>query len=332
MAEKIAIVYNEPVPGKYHSCGEGMAIDGVLDAVKAVSRALGTLKYEFQTLPLKLPLSLIKTDLQKLHVDIVVNLFEGVDGLPKSEAAVAEVLEEIGVHFTGSPSKALLLCEDKAATKQILRSNDIPTPDWQVLTPRCMADFKLNFPCIVKPLQEHASHGLSEKSVVKDIDTLQHQIEFICHTYEQPALVEEFLPGREFRALVVGNHHLNVLPIEEVIYKLPPDKPKIITYSAKWVQKDKYFRAIHEQCPADIDAELKEKIESTAKRSFTALSCRHYASVDIRQDKDGALKVIDVNPNTDISAGGSLRYPLETAGIDYTAFIQNLLKLAREEA
>lgn len=330
MSGKVGIVYNDPVPGAYHKLGEMGAVAGVLDSVAAVSQALCELHCEVVTLALTPPLSTAEPELRKVDVDIVFNLFEGFDGASDSEAAVAGLLEEMGVCFTGSPSYALRVCQDKSMAKQVLRSHGIPTPDWQALSPQNLGDFHLSFPCIIKPLGEHASHGISEKSVVSVLRSLKKQVDFIYQAYGRPSLVEEFLPGREFCTLVVGNERLRVFPIEEVIYGLPPRKPRILTYAAKWVAEDGYFGWTKQKCPAEVTADLKENIEDLALRSFVALGCRGYARMDMRQDREGQLMVLDVNPNPDISAQGGARLQVEAAGVDYVAFIQEILSLAKE--
>ena len=330
MSGKIGIVYNEPVPGRLHSLGEEGAVVGVLDAVSAVRQAVQKLGYEVQTIPLRPPLSITVADLTDVKADIIFNLFEGFDGEPDSEAAVAEVLEQMGTCFTGSPSRALRLSQNKAAEKQILRSQGIPVPDWQVLSPESLSCFALNFPCIIKPLGEHASHGISADSVVADRDVLSKRIHFIFESYRCQSLVEEFLPGREFCALVVGNEHPHLFPIEEIVYTLPEGKPKILTYAAKWIIEDEYFTGTKTKCPADVSPELSQEIENLTMASFRAVSCRGYARVDMRQDKAGQLFVLEVNPNPDISSEGGARLQAEVGGLDYVSFIHEILSLAQD--
>jgi len=348
MREKVAVIYNEPLPGRYHSLGEGGAVAGVLDAVASVCQALNALEYEVQVLALKPPLSKIKNqksnikeELKQLSVDIVFNLFEGFDDSSESEAEVAYLLKKMRVCFSGSPGHALLLSQNKAVAKQVLRQHSIPTPDWQVLSPENVIlplnevkgknlHFGLTFPCIIKPLNTHASHGLSEKSVVEDFPALAKQASFIHRAYGQPALVEEFLPGREFCALIMGNGHPRIYPIEEIIYTLPPDKPRILAYPAKWDSQDDYFRGTKVRCPAEVSPELKQEIETLALHSFLVFGCRGYARVDVRQDKEGRIKVLDVNPNPDIGSEGGARQQTEAAGLDYPAFIGEILSLAKE--
>ena len=325
----IVIIYNDPIAGKYHSLGEEAAVAGVLDSVSEVERTLLELGLSCRVLPLRPPLAQTKSQLNELNTtDMVFNLFEGFDGYPESEAAIAGMLEEMEMRFTGSPSVALRLCENKAVTKEVLRWSGVPTPDWRIPLPDKLMDIDLGFPCIVKPLQEHGSHGISEESVVKGPQALREQVEFIRQAYHCPAIVEEFLMGREFRALLVGDGCPRVLPIEEIVYSLPSDKPRLLTYSAKWIPGNEYFAGTEERCPAEVDIGLRHELERLALRAFAALGCRGYASIDMRQNKEGRPMVIDVNPNTDISPMGGVRYPVETAGLDYATFISEILSLA----
>lgn len=330
MPEKITIIYNEPALGAYHQLGEGLAIEGVLGAVKAVSVALIKLGHIVQTLALKPPLSLAQTEIQRIEADVVFNLFEGFDGWPESEAAVAYYLENLGVCFTGSPSQALRICENKAAIKSLISSYGIATPDWQVMYPGCTEKFRLEFPCIVKPLGEHASHGLSPESVVRDVSELTAQVELVWQNYRHRSLVELFLPGREFRATMIENGHLTLLPIEEIIYNLPAEKPRLLTYSAKWIKGDEYFVGTSEQCPADIDQSLKQKIGIIAASAFVLARCRDYASIDLRLNGNGDPMVIDINPNPDISHEGGIKLPIKALGMDYLAFIDLIMSSVKK--
>ncbi len=328
--ERVAIVYNEPVRGKYHKLGEGDAVEGVLDSVNAVSQALNELRYDFMTLALKPPLSLAEAELVKLDADIVFNLFEGFDSLLGSEARIAAFLENNELCFTGSRSNTLRNCENKAVAKGILQSCGVPSPNWQVLNPDTLADFNLSFPSMVKPVAENASHGITENSVVDNFQALSRQVNLIFQAYGQFALVEEFLPGREFSALVMGNDTPEVFPISEVIYNLPDDKPQILTYSAKWSHDDIYFNGARVKCPADVSLELKQQIERLALHAFIAFECCGYARIDMRQDRRGQVMVLEANPNPDISSEGGARLQIEAAGIDYVTFIGEILSMAKK--
>ncbi|MDD4984270.1 MAG: ATP-grasp domain-containing protein [Dehalococcoidales bacterium] len=330
MLQKVTIIYNDPYCNEYCDKAEAEAILGVLDAVSSVRDALEALQCACTILPLNLPFSSVRSELSRIRADVVFNLFEGFPGMPGSESAIAKMMEETGLCFTGSPSAALVACENKVTTKHYLRSAGIPTANWNVLCPDDTGAFNLRWPCIVKPMGEHASHGLSQQSVVADMESLSTQVTHLYRSYCQPALVEEFLEGREFRVLLLGNGEPRAFPIEEIVYLLPPGKPHLLTYCAKWVQGHPYFVGTKEECPANIETRLAKQLKDLAVRSFHALSCRGYASVDMRLDKDGQPFVIDVNANPDISSCGGAKCHIEAAGCDYPALIGEVLCLTRE--
>jgi D-alanine-D-alanine ligase len=133
--------------------------------------------------------------------------------------------------YTGCPAAALKLALHKAQAKDRLRECGIPTPDYQVLSNDNLYTFKLKFPCIVKPLGEDASHGITTSSVVHNALELSRQLARVSTGYNGDVLVEEFVTGREFNATVLDD---GVLPISEIIYTLPANMPWLLTYDAKW--------------------------------------------------------------------------------------------------
>jgi D-alanine-D-alanine ligase len=329
--ERIAIVYNEPIPSRYDTVGEGKAVNGVLDAVAAVRRSLLELDCKVTCLPLAPPMERVRKTIGSLDVDLVFNLFEGFCGQPETEAMVPEYLEGIGIPFTGCPAAALGLCLDKARVKVLLQAAGIPTPDFQLLSPDTMHMFRLGYPCIVKPRSEDASHGLSEASVVTDSASLKKQVRLISASYGGGAIVEEFINGREFNATVMGNSQCTVLPVSEITYSLPPEMPEILAFSAKWEPDSPYYRGTGVVCPAGISADEQESINYIALAVFRLLGCRGYARVDMRMDKEGRLNVIEVNPNPDISPDAGAVRQAKATGMSYTKFIDKMVRLALEK-
>ena len=239
---KVAIVYNEPSLGRYGAIGEGRAVLGVLDEVEAVHQALAGLGYSVVRVPLHPPLGQIKEMLRGVEADLVFNLFEGFDGCPEVEATVADILAELGMPYTGCPAFALALALDKVRARMLLEASDICTPRYQLLTPETLSTFFLDYPCIVKPYGEDASHGISQESVVNDPALLERQVIKVSRLFGGKALVEEFLEGREFNATVLGNKESFVLPISEIDYSLPPMMPRLLTFAAKWEPDSMHFR------------------------------------------------------------------------------------------
>jgi len=330
MRPKIAIVYNEPIPDRYSDMGEGKAVLGVIDEVEAVHQALAVSGYSVVRVPLRPPLNQVREVLAGLKADLVFNLFEGFDGQPETEAAVADILAELGLPYTGCPGHVLALALDKVRAKVALEAWGISTPRGQLLTPETLSTFHLSYPCIVKPCREDASHGLLPDSVVNDPTSLERQVTRVSQLFGGKALVEEFLEGREFNATVLGNEEPIVLPISEIVYTLPPMMPRICTFSAKWEPDSIYFQNTQVICPSEIGAEMREHIVETVLDVFRLLGCRGYARVDMRLDAEGRLRVLEVNPNPDISPGTGAARQAQAARMSYDQFIERIVMLALE--
>jgi D-alanine-D-alanine ligase len=325
---RVAVVYNEPLKSRYDGRGEQAAVSGVLEAVEAVHDALLKLGYGVVKVPLAPPLRRAQEKLTALEADLVFNLFEGFAGHPETEAEIAEILSALGVPFTGCPAGALKLALDKARTKTVLKSAGINTPDFQLLRPETLSSFRLSYPCIVKPRREDASHGLSPQNVVADFASLEKQVTAVSRYYGGQALVEHFIDGREFNVTVLGG---TVLPVSEIVYSLPEEVPRLLTFAAKWQPDSPYFRGTEVVCPAEIGDKERESIAQTALKVFGLLGCRGYARVDMRRDEAGQLNVIEVNPNPDISPGAGSVRQADAAGMAYPQFIKRIVEIALEK-
>ncbi len=328
---KIAIIFNEPSRDRYGDMGESKAEASVLEEVKPVHRALTELGYSVVKIPLRPPLELVEEKLRALETDLVFNLFEGFEGRPETEAMVADILCGLGIPFTGNPPSTLSLALDKAKAKAVLESDGVRTPKYQSLSPENLHLFHLNFPCIVKPLGEDASHGLSEESVVSNIDQLEKQVTKISQLFRGNTLVEEFLEGREFNVTVLGNKEPITLPVAEMVYYLPPELPKLLTFAAKWHEESLYYKGTRATCPAEIGEQEREQISQTALTAFKLLGCRGYARVDMRLDAEEVPNVLEVNPNPDISPGYGAARQAKAAGMTYSQLMEKIVMFALEE-
>jgi D-alanine-D-alanine ligase len=325
---KVALVYNQPESDRYRAMGESAAELGVLDEVKAVSQALAELKYICLPVPLRPPLSAVRKTLKALQADVAFNLFEGFDGSPQTEAEVASLLAEFKMPFTGCPAAALRLALDKSQTKKLLQGAGLPTPGFQVLSPASFKDFHLDFPCIIKPIADDASHGLSEDSVVHDLKSLQKQLQKICELFGGKALVEEFVDGREFNTTVIGFRRLIIPAISEIVYSLPPDKPRLLTFESKWQEDSLYYKNTRNVCPGSLTVQEQARISLIARQAFRLTGCKGYARVDFRQNRQGEFMVLEVNPNPDITPGAGASLQIAAAGLSYTRFIEKVIRLA----
>ncbi len=329
MCKRITIVYNEPIIGRY-GLHEAAAVLDVLEAVRAAEGAILELGQEVTLLPLTPPISELRNTLQSLNTDLVFNLFEGFDECSETEALVPEILDELQIPYTGCPGKPLRLALDKAKAKALMKSANIKTPDYQLLSPETISTFRLSYPCIVKPRSEDASHGLSDLSVVSDFASLERQVSVISSSYGGNALVEEFVDGREFNDTVLGNTEFMVLPPSEILYTLPEGMPRLLTFSAKWETGSLYYLNTQVTCPAQIIPLEKRAISQTILKVYRLFGCQGYARVDMRLDNNGKVCVIELNPNPDISPGTGAARQAEAAGMTYAEFIDKIIKLALE--
>lgn len=247
---------------------------------------------------------------------IIFNWCEGLPGIEHSEWLVVKRLEILGFTFTGADSDSLALAHDKYRVKAIMDQERIPTPAWRVFHSPEPGDWNI-FPAIVKPINEHCSMGITQDSVVFNPMELKNRISFILDKYSQPALVEDFIDGREFHVAVLGNENLTVLPAAEMDFSFFGNiQDRLCTYDAKFIPGSEHYTKIETLLPAPLTNDEKENMESVCKKAYHALGCRDYARMDVRL-RDNVFYVLDVNPNADISIDASMACAAEAAGISY---------------
>ncbi|MGB9848181.1 MAG: D-alanine--D-alanine ligase family protein [Minisyncoccia bacterium] len=299
-----------------------------LDDALSIKKILESEKHEVKILEVDLDLfEKLKTE----KPDVIFNLAD--DGFyddPRLEPHVAAIFDVLKIPYTGNNYFALALCQNKARAKEILAYNGILTPKWQVFSNiNRKLNPELKFPLIVKPVREDGSVGIKERSVVNNEEELKEQVEHILNVYQQEALVEEFIDGREFNVGVIGNKKLTVLPVAEIDFsELPPQIPKVVSYRAKWVKQSIVFKKTPVICPANIDDDLKNQLEEIAKKCFKIFGCSGYIRVDIRYDeKEKKIYVLEINPNPDISEDGGLAREAKVAGLTYKDLILKIIDL-----
>ncbi len=220
-------------------------------------------------------------------------------------------------------------CLNKERTKEILCSNGIKTPRAITLTPKSKftnKDINLNYPLIIKLVDEDASIGISENSVVNNYKELKKHFTFLSETYKKNLIVEEYIVGRELNCAVLGD---KVLPISEIDFTgLPENLPKIVTYDGKWIEDSTYYNHTKPICPAKLDSEIKKQIEATAIHAYNVLKCRDYARVDVRLANDGTPYVIEVNPNPDVSSDSGFARAAAASGKSYSELLSTITDFA----
>ena len=190
---------------------------------------------------------------KEIRPDIVFNIAEGFSGESR-EAQIPAMLDMLQIPYTGSDPLTLATCLDKARTKEILSYYRIPNARFYIAGNSSRTTKKLNFPLMVKPLWEGSSKGIFSSSLVYNKEELSREIEKIYFEYNQPSIIEEYLPGREFTVAILGNgSEAEVLPIVEIDYKTFPDNVvPIYSYEAKWILDTKENPLDVFACPANL--------------------------------------------------------------------------------
>ncbi len=258
---------------------------------------------------------------------IIFNWCEDIPGVERGEWLVAQKLEELGYTFTGAASAALALAYDKQKVKNLLDQAAIPTPAWRIFNAPDGQDWNI-FPAIVKPQNEHCSAGITPESVVMNQEDLKKRISFILAQYSQPALVEDFIDGREFHVAVWGNEKIAVLPAAEMDFaSFGNIRDRLCSYEAKFIPGSQHYEEIKTLLPAPLSLEEKAAMEKVCIDAYRVTGCRDYARMDIRL-RDSILYVLDVNPNADISSDASMACAAETDGITYAQMGSRIVQMA----
>jgi D-alanine-D-alanine ligase len=309
---------------------DALAEDAIIEEIGAVEHAVLSLGHQCFVMAIQDDIHPAIHWLKEIQPDVVFNLCESVYGNSCLEMNIPALLDLFRIPYTGSPPLTLGLCQDKGKVKDILLSQGILTPRYKIFD-RGISHVKGNiFPIIVKPLHEDGSLGISRGSVVFDDETLSRQIQYVIEKYHQPALVEEFVDGRELNVgLMETNGKVGVLPISEIDYsEFPEGVPKICGYEAKWITESIEYQKSKPICPAPLEWVVKKRVEHVAVKAFKLFGCRDYARVDIRIDRDGKIYVLEVNPNPDISPQSGMARAIKVQGISYDEFVRVLLERA----
>ncbi|MDP9149802.1 MAG: ATP-grasp domain-containing protein, partial [Myxococcota bacterium] len=256
--------------------------------------------------------------LMSSNVDVVFNIAEGMVGRSR-EAQVPSLCELLAVPYTGSDSATLSICLDKGLSKRLLV--DVDTPAFQVLVTGREKLRPLRYPVIVKPNQEGTSKGISGKSVCDDEGRLRELARELIERYGQPALVEEYIAGREFTVGLLGERRPRVLPPMEVVFLTQSERP-VYDYQCK----QEWQRHVRYECPARLTKDELRAIERVCRTTYMTLGCRDVARIDLRLTEEGRVFVIEINPLPGLTPDYSdLCLIANGAKLDYRTLIGQIL-------
>ncbi|HUU69842.1 MAG TPA: D-alanine--D-alanine ligase [Planctomycetota bacterium] len=255
--------------------------------------------------------------------DLVFNIAEGLSGRCR-ESQVPAILEAYGQGYTFSDPLTCAATLDKAVAKRLIQAAGLPTPGFHVVeTPDDIPRVSLAFPLFAKPLAEGTSKGITDRSVIDTPEQLNHACRRLLADHAQPVLVEEYLPGREFTAGIVGTGHAaRVIGVMEIEIR-QPSGAAVYSYETKeqCEQLVKYSRL--DACP------LRDEVNDLALKAYRALECRDAARVDIRCDRSGKPCFIEVNPLPGLHPTHSDLPMIATQeGISYARLIESIIRNA----
>jgi D-alanine-D-alanine ligase len=302
----------------------GSAADerGVLESVDAVEKVLCDVGHVCPRVGVTRGLAWLDA-VRAFDPSVIFNLCEGVDGDTALEASVAAVLEVASFAFTGAPSECLALAHRKDAATALLSGASLPVPlTSQVLDGALVSEWD-RFPAIVKPAAEVASVGITQDSVVRDASALTRAL--AAASSHGSLLVQEFLPGTELNVGIVGS---DVLPVAEIVFSGDASLWPIVDYNATWSPGSAEDRATTPVCPARISPALARSARELALDAWDLFGGRGYGRIDLRAGTDGRLRILEVNPNPDLSPDAGLARMAREHGWDYPALVRRILELA----
>jgi len=268
--------------------------------------------------------------LVRYPADLFFNLVESYAGDDTMEMHFAAYLDLIGRRYTGAGPRGSLLAMDKSVAKMIIRSHNLSTPDSAVVNKGVVEHAQdIRFPVIVKPASEDASKGIEAASVVHTLKDLFERIAYVQEEFDSPALVEEYIEGREIYAAILGNDRPEALPLVELdLSKLPEGMPHIAGYEVKFDVTTEAYRKTKSAPAHDLDEETTTRIQQTALTAFRVLKLRDYGRIDCRLAEDGRVYVLEANPNPWLDPAAEFTMAAKESGKSYKDMIGAIVDLA----
>jgi len=336
---RIAIVYNaRPENLDRHDPQFEQTIEGdEWKTIYAIGDAFSSLGHTASYFPIDATIY-HRLEAAKENIDLIFNFAEGIRGADR-EAQIPMLAEILGIPYTGPGPLASALILNKSKAKEIWLAHGLSTASYQVVdSPTFSLSKHLHFPLIVKPNNEGSGIGIKHNSIVHTPSELKIAVNNILSLYRQSALVETYLPGREFTVGLIGNgDDLLTLPIIEINFAaLPQGAPAIDSFEAKFVYGATGAAPMHETefCPAPVTKPLGKKIIQLAKDAYTTIGCCDFGRVDIRLDAKGAPHVLEINhpPGlmSDPEESSFFTIAGRAAGYDFPTLMGKIINSARK--
>ncbi|MGD2140263.1 MAG: hypothetical protein PVH25_07715 [Burkholderiales bacterium] len=265
--------------------------------------------------------------------DFILNFCDtGLGNDARRELHVPAMLEMLNLPYSGSGPVALGLCYDKALVRAVGNAHGVPVPDEAFLRPEDgLPEF--SYPAFIKPNRGDGSVGITEAAVVADAESANERIQALRR--ELPGcdiLLQEFLSGTEYGLGLIGNPSFGftALPMLEVDYsKLDPKLPRLLSYGSKVDPESPYWTDIGFRAAA-LDDSVRQQARDWCISLYDRLQLRDYARFDFRADRDGQLKLMEVNPNPAWCWDGKLAHMGRLAGLSHSGVLRLIIEAAEQ--
>lgn len=328
---RIAILHN-PVTNQAAAADQDLLVQ-----VQVVREALAQLGHQATDLPVSLDLASAAHQLRCVEPDVVFNLVESLSGSDWLSGLVPALLANLSLPYTGSPIEACILSADKLTAKKWLATAGLPTPAW--LAPdRAGGPLRLHptedqpfaETWILKSVTEHASFGLDEDCVFRDLSRNELTLRLEQHAAKlgRTCFAEAYIDGREFNlSMLAGPDGPQVLRPAEIDFSaFPAGKPRVVGQRAKWEQGSFEF----ENTPRRFDFPAADKpllaeLIRQAVAAWDLFQLGGYARVDFRVDASGRPWILEVNSNPCLSPDAGLAAALAQTGISFPEAVRRIL-------
>jgi D-alanine-D-alanine ligase len=286
-------------------------------------------RHEVLVIGVSSDLTPIKPAIEDFKPTIVFNLMDAFADVGTFDQNVVSYLELLRVPYTGCNPRGMTLTRDKALAKKLMAYHRIPVPDFAVvpLNHKPKLPKRLKYPLIVKSLTYESSTGISQASVVSNDEQLARRVQYIHDTILTPAIIEEFIDGREMYVGVMGNQRLQVLPVWEMSFaKMTDQHWKIATDRVKWSVTYQKKHGI-DTAQAELEDDVAGKIQHLARRVFRALDMNGYGRIDFRMTPAGKMYVIEANPNPQLAQDEDFAQSAKKAGMPYGRVLERIMAI-----
>lgn len=272
--------------------------------------------------------------MSRCGADLIFNLTESYAGDDTMDGNIAAYMDLLRIPYTGTGPRGLFLGQDKSVAKKLFQFHGVRTPIFAT-SYKGMLDHShdIEFPLIVKPTSEDGSIGIDGDSVVGSVKELMERIHYIHEEFDSPALIEEYIDGREIYAAVLGNSSPEVLPLIELdLSKLPKGTPRVAGQDVKFNSDTDAYKLTKSAPVEDLDEEVVEKLKETAALAYGALKFRDYGRIDMRLNKKKEVYVIEANPNPWLASSQEFAMAAKKSGRSYSQLIGEIVDAAWSRA